>query len=431
MVNRIVQLTNTSIEAIEATAQVASKSVQSVEKASVILTIISAAIQIATKIISMFNTDDKKQEEIEKLQDRIDQLQWELDNADIVRLQESTGKAIKNIKKALQETYDELIKSKIAVGDIIGAFQLLFSNASNSSEIMKKSVDKLATAYGNMAYTADKALGADKYDKSRENLKKIAEQQLLIQEQIDKERSKKNPDKSNISKYEQQIEELGLKAVQTIDSIVEDIIGGTSSEITNQLADAFFEAFQSGEDYAKAWGDNVNDIVADILKRMLVSKYLEEPLGEIFDKYKAKWFKDGQFISLQTVIDSMGSFANNLSAVGDDFATIWENLPDSIKNMFTTTDTAVREASQKGIATTSQESVDELNGRATTIQGHTFSISENTKLLLITTNLILQSILNIENNAEKISERIGTMDANIKDVRDTVNNIVLKGIKMQ
>jgi tape measure domain-containing protein len=431
MVNGIVQLTNTSIEAIEATAQVASKSVQSVEKASVILTIISAAIQIATKIISMFNTDDKKQEEIEKLQDRIDQLQWELDNADIVRLQESTGKAIKNIKKALQETYDELIKSKIAVGDIIGAFQLLFSNASNSSEIMKKSVDKLATAYGNMAYTADKALGADKYDKSRENLKKIAEQQLLIQEQIDKERSKKNPDKSNISKYEQQIEELGLKAVQTIDSIVEDIIGGTSSEITNQLADAFFEAFQSGEDYAKAWGDNVNDIVADILKRMLVSKYLEEPLGEIFDKYKAKWFKDGQFISLQTVIDSMGSFANNLSAVGDDFATIWENLPDSIKNMFTTTDTAVREASQKGIATTSQESVDELNGRATTIQGHTFSISENTKLLLITTNLILQSILNIENNAEKISERIGTMDANIKDVRDTVNNIVLKGIKMQ
>ena len=126
---------------------------------------------------------------------------------------------------------------------------------------------------------------------------------------------------------------------------------------------------QDGEDYAEAWGDKVKDIVGDVIKRMLVSKYLEEPLGEIFDKYKNKWFKDGQFMGLDAVIASMSGFANDLNAVGQDFAEIWEALPDSVKNMFDVTEEATREASEKGIATASQESVDELNGRATAIQG--------------------------------------------------------------
>ena len=56
--------------------------------------------------------------------------------------------------------------------------------------------------------------------------------------------------------------------------MVEDIIGGSSSDIAEQLSDAFFEAFQNGEDYAEAWGDKVKEIVADVMKRMLVQKYL-------------------------------------------------------------------------------------------------------------------------------------------------------------
>ena len=164
---------------------------------------------------------------------------------------------------------------------------------------------------------------------------------------------------------------------------------------------------------------------------MLVQKYLEEPLGEIFDKYKAKWFKDGQFVGLQAVIDSMSGFANDLNAAGDTFQEIWESLPDSVKNMFTVTDEASREASQKGIATASQESVDELNGRATAIQGHTYSISENTKLLLASVNLILQSVLNIERHTEAMAEQVIDVRLSVKEVKDTVNDIALKGIKLK
>lgn len=431
MINGIMQLVNMSTTGIQGTATAASKAISTVEKASVILTIISAAMQIAMQIVNLFNSDDKKQEEIEALQDRIDQLQWELDNADVVRLQENSGKAVERVRRALAETYKELLKNKIAVNDVAGAWRLLFSNVSNNSELLQKTAEKLATAYANIAYTADKALGGEKYSNAQEQLKNLAQQQLLIQEQIRNEEDKKKTDHGKISDWERQIEELGQQAVSVINEMVEDIIGGSSSDIANELADAFFEAFQAGEDYAEAWGDKVKDIVADVMKRMLVSKFLEEPLGQIFDKYKAKWFKDGQFVGLDAVINSMSGFAADLNAVGADFAKIWEALPDNVKSMFEVTADATREASEKGIATASQESVDELSGRATAIQGHTYSISENTKIILSVVNMILQSVLNIEKHAEGISRSVERIESSTKEIKDTVNDFDLKGLKLK
>lgn len=431
MINGIVQLVQMSSTAMTATAATASNAIQTVEKASVILAVISAALQVATAIANLFNDDESKQEEIERLQRRIDQLQWELDNADILRLQENSQKSIDRVRQTLSATYLELLRAKAATNDWNAVWSLMFSNVRTNSELLEKTADKLATAYGNIAYTADKALGGNKYANAREQLENISKQQLLLNEQIKQEEDKKDTDHGAIEDMERQIEELGQQAVQIINEMVEDIIGGTSADIASELGDAFFEAFQAGEDYAEAWGEKVNEIVADVMKRMLISKFLEEPLGEIFDKYKAKWFKDGEFQGLDAVINSMGGFASDLNDVGEEFATIWENLPDSVKNMFTVTDEASREASQKGIATASQESVDELNGRATAIQGHTFSIAENTKLLLASVNLILRSVLNIEQHTDKISEGFSDVRQNIKEVKDAVNDIQLKGVKLK
>lgn len=432
MINGIVQLVNMSSAGIQGTAVAAATAISTVEKASVILTIISAAMQIVMQIVNLFNSDDEKQEHIEALQGRIDQLQWELDNADIVRLQENSGKAVERVRQALSETYQELLKNKLAVGDVAGAWRLLFTNVSSNSEVLEKTAEKLAKAYANIEYTADKALGGEKYASAKEQLENIAQQQILIQEQIEAEQSKKKSDGGQIEEWQRQIEELGQEAVQIINDMVEDIIGGSSSEIASELGDAFFEAFQAGEDYAEAWGDKVNEIVADVMKRMLVSKFLEEPLGEIFDKYKKIWFPNGSGENtLDSVINSMGSFAADLNAVGDDFATIWENLPDSVKSMFDVTEEATREASEKGIATASQESVDELNGRAIAIQGHTYSISENTKIILSVVNMILQSVLNIETHTERISGLVEDVESSVKEMKDTVNDIALKGVKLK
>ena len=427
MINGIVQLTNMSKTGIEATAAAGATAISTMEKASVILTVISAAMQIAMQIVNLFNNDDKKQEEIEHLQERLDQLQWELDHQEIGRVQAEYGTAISRLNKALVETRLELAAG--ATG--WQRFVILAGQASRNTELMQKTAEKLAKAYGNVAYTADKALGGTKYQQANDQLKNIAQQQILLQEQINAEASKKKTDNGAIQEWKNKIEELGHQAIELINEMVEDIIGDTSNGIADQLTDAFFDAFQAGEDYAEAWGDKVNDIVADIMKRMLISKFLEEPLGQIFDQYKAKWFKNGEFQGLDSVINSMQSFASDLNAVGADFAEIWENLPDSVKSMFKITDDAAREASQKGIATASQESVDELNGRATAIQGHTFSIMENMKLLLAATQAILKCVMSIEDETEGFKDRLSRMESNLKEANDNLSDIVTKGIKLK
>lgn len=427
MINGIVQLAQWSVRAEEMAAQGASKAVQQVEKASVILTVITAALQIAMQIASLFNDDEAKQEEIEHLQDRIDQLQWELDHQEIGRVQQQYGTAIDRLNKALAQS-----RAELAAGAVGWQKWMVYAiKASDSQMLMQKTAEKLAQAYGSMSYTADKALGGEKYKQANEQLKNLAQQQILLQEQINAEASKKKSDEGQIQEWQDKIEELGQQALEIINDMVEDIIGDTSTGIAEELADAFIEAFQSGEDAAEAWGDKVNEIVADIMKRMLVSKFLEEPLGEIFNRYKAKWFKDGQFQGLDSVINSMNGFASDLNAVGEDFAAIWENLPDSVKNMFTVTSDAEREASKKGIATADQDSIDELNGRMTAVQGHTFSISENTKTILATTQSILRSVMHIEDETDGLGARLVRVENHVKEMTNTLDGMATNGIRLK
>ena len=428
MINGIQQFAQMSMESTEKTAEGTSNAVQAVEKASLILTIITAALKIATTIANLFKNDEAYQEEIDRLQGRIDQLQWELDNEQILRYT-SVEETLERVRTAIAQTRMELWTMS-RTGERFG---LTMRNAADNADLLGKSAGKVADYYASMAYTADKALGSARYEDSRKQLENIAQQQVLISEQIDNERAKKDSDANWITEKEQQIAELGQKAIELINTMVEDIIGGTSSDIAEQLADSFIEAFQAGEDAAQAWGDKVNEIVADIMKRMLVQKFLEEPLGEIFNKYKAKWFPNGQAADnfLQVVIDSMGQFAADLNAEGDRFKQIWENLPDAVRDTFTATADATREAANKGIATASQESVDELNGRATAIQGHTYSIMQDTKSLLSTTNSILRSVMNIEGETNGFGQRMARVESHIKEVRDTLSDIRNQGLKIK
>lgn len=432
MINGIVQLTTASTTGMETAAMTSSAAIQTVEKASVILTIISAAMQIAMTIINLFNNDEEYQKEIEKLQRRIDQLQWELDNAETVRMQKRSFDVLEKLKQVYVETRAEVLKLHTAEIRRGGFFSRLLSETTYKNEILAKSADKLAKAYANIEYTADKALGAAKYDEAKEKLQNIAQQQLLIQEQIKKEDAKKKTDHGKIADWERQIQELGEEANKIINEIVEDIIGGSATDIAQELGEAFFDAFQAGEDAAEAWGAKVNDIVADVIRRMLISKYLEEPLGEIFDRYKSKWYKDGEFAGIDAIMESMNGFANDLNQVGEDFQTIWDNLPDSIKNLITV-DEESREASERGIATASQESVDENNGRLTVIQSHTYTMNENVKTLVLLSDKMLEAMVAIRTNTEycRKLDKLDNIDKEITQMKRRLDDFGDNGLKMK
>ena len=431
MINSIVSLTTASTTGIHTVALASSKAIQTVEKASVILTIISAAMSIATAIIGLFNNDDKYQEEIERLQDRIDQLQWELDNADVVRLQNNTFNVLEKVKQVYAETTQEVLRLHATTNRYANSLFQIIGRVVYQNEIMQKSAEKLAEAYASIEYTADKALGYAKYDEAKEQLKNLVEQQLLLQEQIRNENNKKDTDHGKIADWERQIQELGAEAGAIINELVESIIGGSSTDIANELGDAFIDAFRAGEDAAEAWGEKVDDIVANIVKQMLVQKLLEEPLGDLFNEYKDKWFsKDGTFAGFGAVNDSMVEFAARLNGYVNNFQAGMDALPDELKEILLGDIESTREASEKGIATASQESVDELNGRATAIQGHTYSLMESAKLLVANSARILDHLAGIEDNTKHLS-KLESIEGDMQAVKNTVNDIALKGIKLK
>lgn len=428
MINSIITLATTSSTGIQTAATASAKAIQTVEKASVILTIISAAMQVAMAIINLFNKDDEYQEEIERLQERIDQLQWELENTEASRLNENID-ILKLVKSTYAEVTTEVLKLHSAGMSTWGSFYQIIGKVIYKEEILKKTSQEIAKTYANLEYTVDKALGEKRFDDANNQLANIAQQQLLIQEQIRNEDAKKKTDHGKIADWERQIIELGEEANKIINDIVEEIMGGSAADLASELGDAFIEAFRAGEDAAEAWGEKVDDIVANVIKRMLVSKYLEEPLGDIFDKYKSKWYKDGEFAGIDSIMESMNGFANDLNAVGDEFQTIWDSLPDSIKNLITVTDDA-REASERGIATASQESVDENNGRLTVIQGHTYTMNENVKLIVLLGDKILEAINIIRANTE-YCKRLDNIDKQISSMRNKLDEIGDDGLRVK
>lgn len=413
----------------QAASQAAATSISTVEKASIILTVISAALQIATAIANLFNNDDQKQKEIEKLQERIDQLQWELDNADAVRLRNNTVDALEKVREAYRDAQTEILRLH-GITAQSSMWAQWFGRAKYSAEIYAKTIEKIADYWAQVDYTADKALGAKKYDESRKQLENLAEQQLLVQRQLNEESSKKKSDSGKIQDYKNQLAELAEEMATLINEMLEDIIGTTAEDLASTLGDAFFEAAAAGEDAMQAWAKSTNELVADIIKRMLITQYLEPKIGEIFDKYRKQWFgTDGQFRGIDAVIKSADNMANDINQVGAEFNAVWEGLSNSLGKWFD--DDSTREASQKGIATASQDLVDENNARLTTIQGHTYTLVQGMGELNSTANAMLDKLSGIEENTGTTADEVTETRKIVKKVNDTLDDITTRGIKLK
>lgn len=413
-----------------AAATAGATAVSMVEKASVVLAVISAALQVATAIANLFNNDGKKQKQIERLQAEIDQLQWELSNTGAMRLSAEYGDALEKVRDLYASTRDEVMalrKESIATGS---AWERMFAVARNRGEIFAKTVEKIAYAYANMSYTANKALGEARLDDGRAKLENLAKQQLLVKEQLEAEQGKKKTDNGKVAEYKQKLAEIGNQMAEAINEPLEKIIGGSAESLASELGNAFFDAAKAGEDAMEGWHKKTNEIVGDILRRMLITKYLEPEIGRIFNNYKKRWFDErGAFRGIDEVKRSSADLAKEIEAVGEKFKAQYGIL-EEVNKKFITEDGG-RTPSQKGIATASQDSIDELNGRMTAIQGHTFTISEHTRQLTATTGLILQSVVNIESETNGFGARLARMEASVKRTSDTLEEMALTGIKIK
>ena len=422
-INSIVQLTQSSTAGMAAAGQAASKSVQMVEKASIVLAVITTAIQVAQKIASLFNSDDTKDKEIQRLQKRIDALQWTIDNQGAIEIDRYVS--------SFERAREELRRAEESVGRFNGS---LFKTSEVSAyilrhqEAVRTSAERLAKVYESISYSAGKAIGGQKYSQAREQMKAMSEQQLALAQQINAEGSKKKSDPAKIDEYRRKMSELGAKQAEIVNKLTEEVLGGDFAKLSSELGDAIASAFDKGEDAAEAFNAKVSDIMRNIVKAQLTEQLLKRPILDAFDKYKQR-FKDVGF-DPSKIRELIPDLAKDFKQIGDRYVPAYTEALNTLKKQMGDVLGAgegAREASKKGIATASQESVDENNGLLRSMQGLTAEIQADVHRLRSIAGEQLLRLAGIESNT---SHLVG-MREDLKSVQQSLSDIQTRGVKIQ
>lgn len=403
-------------QGISASATATQKAISIAEKGTVILTIISTAIQLATKIAQLFSKDKQHEGNIKALSNDIADLQWRLDHWGWDNLEESAGRPLERINDWLAEARLKALAAAAATGDYTKAWQTMYDITIGTEEAGRN----LADAYMRADYMAGKLLGSDRYTEARKQLDMMGQQVVKIGQQAEEERKKKKPDQSKLDEYERQQKELIQKMAERIDNMLNDLLGGNAIQLADKLGNALFDAFSKGEDAAKAFGGAVNDIINNMVKKLLIQQFLEKPIAKAINKLKKAVSADGS-IDMDEMYASIGQIYDDLSKVGDNAGKIQEVYEALMKKMGIDMDDMLS-GQRKGIATASQDSVDELNGRATAIQSHTAMIAQGTARLTSLAQSTFDQLVEVarmvkEGNATR--QRIETSTATIATkVRD-------------
>lgn len=410
---------------IGASATATQKAISIAEKGAVILTIITTAIQLATKVAKLFSNDKRHEKNIKELDKHIADIQWRLDHWGWDKLEESAGRPLERINDWLAEVRLKTLAAAAATGDYAKAWQVLNDITIGTEEAGRN----LADAYMRADYMADKLLGTARYSEARQQLDLMGQRIVNIQQKINEYKGKKGDHSEEIEKLEKEQREVAEKMAGYIDNMLNDLLGGNAIQLADKLGNALFDAFSKGEDAAKAFGGAVNDIINNMVKKLLIQQFLEKPIAEAINKLKKAVSADGS-IDMDEMYASIGQIYDDLSKVGDNAGKIQEVYEALMKKMGIDMDDMLS-GQRKGIATASQDSVDELNGRATAIQTHTAMIAQGTARLTSLAQSTFDQLVEVarmvkEGNATR--QRIETSTATIAT---KVRDFDTHGIKMK
>jgi tape measure domain-containing protein len=305
-----------------------------------------------------------------------------------------------------------IIQGSISV--ISSGYDLLFGSKDRKLEATIKkhqdNVKDLQATYEQLERTIDKALGSETYANQVSAIKNLKQQQQEYQAMIAAEEAKKKTDSGKIDEYKNQITDIQNKIEDTVNSIREDLIGGAVKDVADSLGDAIITAFANGEDAAQAWANKVNDVVGDVIKKMLIQKLVEEPVGNIINKYLAKWVdSDGNFLGFDSVMTQAAQMGTELTSLSSGITSVLDQMPDSIKKYLGDSNSSSSSLSGSISSTVTEETATLLAGYINAIrinQAQSIDIMRNQLLKLdeIAKNTAYNKFLeNIDKTLSKLS----------------------------
>ncbi len=228
-----------------------------------------------------------------------------------------------------------------------------------------------------------------------------------------------------------------------------EILKSINEQLTQTSFDSLFDSFLNTlmdmDSSSKDFADNFEEYMRKAIFTSMFAKNYESALEEWYEAFaEANKKKDG--ITEDDVKNLRNRWDNIVNGALSD-REAWEKIVGSSGSE------SSREASKKGIATASQDSIDELRGTMTNVQGHTYSINEtvnrmaagidtianHTVNLSCLTNIdkTMQSLLTMRDqtithltNIDNYTSNLVDMKSDMHSMRQDINTMLIKGLKL-
>lgn len=290
-----------------------------------------------------------------------------------------------------------------AVGFLSSAFDLFNTRDRKAEKSIKKhqeAVTKLGYAYNALEHAVDSALGETVYQNQNAMIQNLRAQQNEIQGMINDEISKKKTDWGRVDEFREQYAEAGRQIEDLIKEITESITQTSATELADELANALVEAFEGGENAAKAFGEVANDVIKNAVVDALKLQFLEQPLQKAIKQLQKDMGFDeegnGSFNGLTET--EQARFKQAIQAAGANFAAAM----DMYKDLFEQLDEDDPSTLSGAIKGASQESIDLLAGQTNAVR-----VNQVTSLQLLRQQLT--HLANMDTTLGVISGRLLTI----------------------
>ena len=288
-------------------------------------------------------------------------------------------------------------------------------------ERLQEQVDVLEQSYDRLGRSIEKAYSTDASELIEQQNTLLEQQKVLIQQQIREEEDKKKTDENRIKEWKQEIEDINDLIEDNREKSKDVIFGQDVQSAIDDFAQAYADAWTAGNDKAKASKDLVKDMIQQMITEAMkatISPDMERIRDKLLEFWQDSYISGWEQDYIDRMVEDLNNKLDSKYGWADDY---FKDEEEDTK----------REGTKKGIATASQESVDENNARLTTIQGHTYSIMTGVVELNRIGNLVLERLMGIENNTAETNTRLDNLDKRVTKVSSTLNDIQLKGLKIQ
>ena len=378
LIGNIGAFTMTAMSGVESAANTSANAISTVEKASVILAIIGAAMQVAMKIFDLFGKDDTT-EKYEKAKETYESYISILDRVIEKQLELAETLTGDNANAAYEKAL-KMVKLQSENARVLGQ-QYLNSGASGKShskgysEVEDMSWEGWKQAADTLGMSIDdfkKKMGGRMtglFDLTDDQLAKLQENAGIFWSQLD----------SDTQKFADQIANGVAKVAEVLEQQIADTTLIDYSSLRSDFQDLLTDMDADSADFA----DNFEEYMRNaILNSMLKEDYMDRLIEWREKLYNA--MDDGMTEDEYNALKAEGQqIANEMKAKRDALSEIYGFGKD---------DDEEREASKKGFASMSQDSADKLDGSFAVMISHTYSINEGVK--------------HLQSNSDKIAEKL-------------------------